>query len=62
MRHEKTPNLSGPRLEVAQKAFLVVKGRLLMVRHGASDRLNPRRWEVPGGRMIADEEKSLSYP
>lgn len=43
------------RLDFAQKAFIVVKGELLMVRRGKSDALNPHRWEVPGGRMIPGE-------
>ncbi|XVQ07954.1 NUDIX domain-containing protein [Spirillospora sp. CA-255316] len=40
-----------PRLEFAQKAFILDGDRLLMVRKTASDPYHPGRWEVPGGRL-----------
>jgi 8-oxo-dGTP pyrophosphatase MutT (NUDIX family) len=44
------------RLEFVQKAFIIDKGRLLMVRKSASDPRNPDLWEVPGGRMQPGED------
>ncbi|MFC5746685.1 NUDIX domain-containing protein [Actinomadura rugatobispora] len=40
-----------PKLEFAQKAFILDEDRLLMVRKSASDPYHPGRWEVPGGRL-----------
>lgn len=44
------------RLEFAQKAFIVARDELLMVRKADSDPFHPGRWEVPGGRLqVADD-------
>ncbi|GAA2445153.1 hypothetical protein GCM10010191_72420 [Actinomadura vinacea] len=40
-----------PHLEFAQKAFILDRDRLLMVRKAASDPYHPGLWEVPGGRL-----------
>lgn len=58
--HPKPPKLGSPQLQVAQKAFIVVDDALLMVRHSMSDKLNPHRWEVPGGRMVQGEAIDVS--
>ncbi|GLZ06908.1 hypothetical protein Acsp03_43740 [Actinomadura sp. NBRC 104412] len=50
---------SGLRLEFAQKAFIVDRDRLLMVRKAASDPYHPGRWEVPGGRLEAVADADL---
>jgi 8-oxo-dGTP pyrophosphatase MutT (NUDIX family) len=54
------PSPGGPalpvRVEFVQKAFILDKGRLLMVRKSASDPRNPHLWEVPGGRMHPGED------
>jgi len=40
----------------AQKAFVVNEGSLLAVRRNANDPHHPLRWEVPGGRLEAEED------
>jgi 8-oxo-dGTP pyrophosphatase MutT (NUDIX family) len=40
----------------AQKAFVVDGDRLLVVQRSESDPNQPLRWEVPGGRLNADED------
>jgi 8-oxo-dGTP pyrophosphatase MutT (NUDIX family) len=40
----------------AQKAFIVSKGRLLVVQKSKDDPNVPLKWEVPGGRMEEGEE------
>lgn len=44
------------RFYFAQKAFIVDRGRLLLVRKAATDPSHPGKWEVPGGRMDFGEE------
>jgi 8-oxo-dGTP pyrophosphatase MutT (NUDIX family) len=39
----------------AQKAFILDNGRILAVRRDSTDENHPCRWEVPGGRLEADE-------
>jgi len=39
----------------AQKAFIVDGGKLLAVRRDSTDKNQPCRWEVPGGRLEAGE-------
>ena len=39
----------------AQKAFIVQKNQLLMVRKSPNDTVQPNKWEVPGRRMIEGE-------
>lgn len=53
--HPKPAKIGSPQLQVAQKAFIVIDDALLMVRHAMSDKINPHRWEVPGGRMAVGE-------
>src|SRR5690242_8316944 len=43
------------RLQFAQKAVIVDKGKVLLVRKGADDPHNPGRWELPGGRLKQHE-------
>jgi 8-oxo-dGTP pyrophosphatase MutT (NUDIX family) len=47
------------RLEFAQKAFIVDRERLLMVRKAPSDPYHPDRWEVPGGRLEVSRDADL---
>ncbi|MFF5264104.1 NUDIX domain-containing protein [Actinomadura viridis] len=54
-----SPGVAEPRLEFAQKAFIVDRGRLLMVRKAASDPYHPGRWEVPGGRLEVGADLDL---
>jgi 8-oxo-dGTP pyrophosphatase MutT (NUDIX family) len=44
------------RLDLAQKAFIMANGKLLLVKKSADDPERPGLWEVPGGRMKLDEE------
>ena len=44
------------KLDLAQKAFIVASGKLLLVRKSSDDPENPGLWEVPGGRMKLDED------
>lgn len=40
----------------AQKAFIVSRGNLLLVKKSADDPFHPNEWEVPGGRMEFGEK------
>lgn len=40
-----------PKLEFAQKAFIMDQGRILLVRKSDADPHFPGFWEVPGGRL-----------
>jgi 8-oxo-dGTP pyrophosphatase MutT (NUDIX family) len=40
----------------AQKAFIVSRGRLLVVQKSKEDPIAPLKWEVPGGRMEEGED------
>jgi ADP-ribose pyrophosphatase YjhB (NUDIX family) len=40
-----------PRLEFAQKAFIMDQGKILLVRKADTDPHFPGFWEVPGGRL-----------
>ncbi|TDD71438.1 NUDIX domain-containing protein [Actinomadura rubrisoli] len=51
--------LSPIRLEFAQKAFIVARGSLLLVRKSMSDPFHPGRWEVPGGRLEVEGDLDL---
>lgn len=48
-----------PRLEFAQKAFIVDQGRVLLVRKADSDPHYPGFWEVPGGRLKVSHDGDL---
>ncbi|MGW0808006.1 NUDIX domain-containing protein [Nonomuraea sp. NPDC002799] len=43
------------RVTFVQKAFIIHRDRLLLVRKSAADPYHPGRWEVPGGRMQPSE-------
>lgn len=52
--------MAEPRLEFAQKAFIVDRDhRVLLVRKSDSDPHFPGRWEVPGGRLKVDQDGDL---
>lgn len=42
--------------QFAQKAFICKNGFVLVAHKTASDRHNPDRWEMPGGRMLFGED------
>ncbi len=48
-----------PRLEFAQKAFIMDEDRVLLVRKSASDPHHPGCWEVPGGRLKVAQDDDL---
>ena len=39
------------KLVFSQKAFIVVDGKLLLIKKGEKDPFHPNEWEVPGGRL-----------
>ena len=44
------------KISFAQKAFITLDGKLLLVRKSKDDPNHPGKWEVPGGRMIFGEQ------
>ncbi|WP_106398971.1 NUDIX domain-containing protein [Actinocorallia populi] len=48
-----------PRLQFAQKAFIVDRDRVLLVRKSGSDPHHPGCWEVPGGRLKVGQDADL---
>jgi 8-oxo-dGTP pyrophosphatase MutT (NUDIX family) len=48
-----------PRLEFAQKAFIMDEGRVLLVRKSETDPHHPGCWEVPGGRLQVAQDGDL---
>lgn len=46
---------AAPRFQIAQKAFILWQGSVLLVEKSASDPEQPNAWEVPGGRLEATE-------
>jgi len=42
-------------VQFAQKAIIIHKNKLLMIKKSNKDNVNPYRWEIPGGRKQVGE-------